>query len=562
VPRLRSTLGQFAPALIVAVAVVTVTVLVLWGPPHAATSGHPTSWQLIFNLGALVLFLSLIIAIIPVARHDIDSDNAFVAGLVATAALVPTTVTEIATVAAYIAVHPAKANMAPPWFIWVHNLALLIGTLAGLLAWIVWAAYYRHLVTPNDQNASVYAQLARRVGELRTAYEAHHVSASDVAATQAHETIREHLKFMDSELGLPNGRCGKCGLRWVLATGYISLWQRLHSAEQALILVETPDAVVRDALHDAQRLRSSNIPGAMDLVALLRHAATVLIPESNWYFGHMPLLHPPLPPSPVTTGTVQTTTVASVGDSEPAATGPVAMATQDLPQDATSPVVVATQELPQEIATTNGHASNGRGPVEAAERRQARSAIYEVRRIIDEFRDSRWDALVRRRNHLLEAAVFTRITAYGLLGLVILTHALISTIVAVTVFYLVGALVGLFKRLQSASASGLSVEDYGLSTALLIETAPFSGLAAIGGVLITGLVGVALSHPAGTTGAAATTDLGSIFDLTKNQFGIIVAAIFGLTPNLLTANLQKAADQYKTDLKSTGSSTRSQSGGT
>jgi hypothetical protein len=110
--------------------------------------------------------------------------------------------------------------------------------------------------------------------------------------------------------------------------------------------------------------------------------------------------------------------------------------------------------------------------------------------------------------------------------------------------------------MQSASTSSLSIEDYGLSTALLIETAPFSGLAAIGGVLVTGLVGVALNHPSVTT----SMDLGSIFDLGKNQFGIVVAAIFGLTPNLLTANLQKATDQYKSDLKSTISSTGSQPG--
>lgn len=179
-----------------------------------------------------------------------------------------------------------------------------------------------------------------------------------------------------------------------------------------------------------------------------------------------------------------------------------------------------------------------------------------MRRVIDEYRDSRWDALVRRRNHQLEAAVFTRITAYGLLGLVILSHVLISTIVAATVFYLVGAVVGLFNRMQSASASSLSVEDYGLSAALLTETAPFSGLAAVGGVLLTGLLGVALNHP-----SSNAMDLGSIFDLGKNQIGIVVAAIFGLTPTLLTANLQKAADQYKSDLKSTASSTGSQTGG-
>ncbi|HEX6507847.1 MAG TPA: hypothetical protein VF221_09470, partial [Chloroflexota bacterium] len=196
---------------------------------------------------------------------------------------------------------------------------------------------------------------------------------------------------------------------------------------------------------------------------------------------------------------------------------------------------------------------NGKGTAEAAEQRQARSAIFEVRCIINDFRDARWDALVRRRNHLLEAVIFTRITAYGLLGLTILNGVQTSTILAVTVFYLVGALVGLFNRLQLIGASGLAVEDYGLSTAVLTEIAPFSGLAAVGGVIITGLLGVALTH-SGTTGSM---DLGSIFNLRTDQFGIVVAAVFGLTPNLLTSNLQKVSDQYKTDLKSTATSTGS-----
>lgn len=540
--RLRWILNQFAPAIVVVVAVLCVTAFVLWGYPHALDSGHPSSWQLIFNLGALVLFLSLIVAVIPVARHDIDSDNAFVAGLVATAALIPTTVTEIATVAAYISVYPPKPPLAAPWFIWVHNLALLIGTLAGLLAWVVWAAYYSRLVTPNSQNASVFAQLSQRVTELRAAYEAHHPAPSDPEAIRAHETIRGHLKYLESELGLPGNRCGKCGLRWVLATGYISLWQHLHSAEQALIYLEPPEAVVRDALHDVQRLQSSVIPGASDMVAVLRHAATLLVPESNWYFGHMSVLH---------------TVPASGATGSASAEATVAQSVGEMDLTAPAPLAVATKQVQHDTATAAENGSNGRGPNESRERRQARYAICEVRHGIDEFRDSRWDALVRRRNHLLEAAVFTRITAYGLLGLVILSHALITTIVAVTVFYLVGALIGLFKRLQSASASSLSIEDYGLSTALLVETAPFSGLAAIGGVLVTGLLGGALNHTASTV-----TDLGSIFNLNVNQFGIVVAAIFGLTPSLLTANLQRATDQYKTDLKSTASSTGTQSGAT
>jgi hypothetical protein len=44
--------------------------------------------------------------------------------------------------------------------------------------------------------------------------------------------------------------------------------------------------------------------------------------------------------------------------------------------------------------------------------------------------------------------------------------------------------------------------------------------------------------------------LDNIFDLDKNLIGLLVAAVFGLTPGLLFDRLQQQADKYKADLKS------------
>jgi hypothetical protein len=63
----------------------------------------------------------------------------------------------------------------------------------------------------------------------------------------------------------------------------------------------------------------------------------------------------------------------------------------------------------------------------------------------------------------------------------------------------------------------------------------FSGLAAVGGVLLT----------------QKLTSLVDIFDPKNILSGLIVAAAFGLTPNVLIGTLQKQTEQYKTDLKST-----------
>ena len=98
---------------------------------------------------------------------------------------------------------------------------------------------------------------------------------------------------------------------------------------------------------------------------------------------------------------------------------------------------------------------------------------------------------------------------------------------AATIFYFVGGLVGLFIRLYNQSKTDTSIDDFRLATAHLIAAPLYSGLAAIGGVLVVQR------------------------DLALNVANILIAAAFGLTPSLLTSAIQKEADQYKTDLKST-----------
>ncbi len=102
---------------------------------------------------------------------------------------------------------------------------------------------------------------------------------------------------------------------------------------------------------------------------------------------------------------------------------------------------------------------------------------------------------------------------------------------AATILYIVGGLVGLFSRLYDQSKSDTSIDDFRLATARLIAAPLYSGLAAIGGVLVVQQ------------------------KLELNPTNILIAAAFGLTPSLFTSAIQKEADQYKTDLKSTAATT-------
>ena len=83
-------------------------------------------------------------------------------------------------------------------------------------------------------------------------------------------------------------------------------------------------------------------------------------------------------------------------------------------------------------------------------------------------------------------------------------------------FYLVGGILRLFRQLGEASSVNTVKEaDYGLSTARLMHAPLFSGLAAIGGVVLVAPVGAVI--PA--KGAPNIPALGAIFDLAITSSG-------------------------------------------
>src|SRR5262249_30755807 len=143
--------------------------------------------------------------------------------------------------------------------------------------------------------------------------------------------------------------------------------------------------------------------------------------------------------------------------------------------------------------------------------------------------------------------------AYLLLLLVVLTGPPESAIVAVSAFFLVGALVGLYRQLGVATEQRIvPEEDYGLHHARLVATPMFSGLAAAAGGYLT--VVLTQLGPVFTGGDAqqvvSIPSLSSVYDLSKNAAGLLVAAVFGLAPNLIITRLQAQAEAFKADLKS------------
>lgn len=180
---------------------------------------------------------------------------------------------------------------------------------------------------------------------------------------------------------------------------------------------------------------------------------------------------------------------------------------------------------------------------------EAREALREVRHAINEYRDDRHDGLVRARNRLVWTMLAVGITTYLLLSLALVTGVAVTYIRTVAVFYLVGAIVGLFNRLRTEASQTSAVEDFGLSQARLVVTPLVSGLAAVAGVYLVAVAPALL--PTGTVGAEPAPTLTMVYDLATNPIGLVYAAIFGLAPGALTSRLTSASARLERDLQST-----------
>lgn len=558
--KLWKAIVQLSPLVVVLVVIVIVSLFLLYGPPAAASTPRTAAtWRFVFNLAAFLFFICCVLAILPISRESTDSDNAYVCGLVATAALIPTTAAEISTVAAYVADRaPFNPNVVAKTTA-LSDLALLVGAVSGLLAWASWALFYQRISTASKQNASVYSHLCRGYSQLREIYTVlagrlplggavndPHMSDVDIVRISTLRTVESELHAIGRELGLegrnnPNDggvAGGQPALRWVLATGYTNLWSRLHAAEESLISVAPKEWIVRGAMHDVQRLQQSTIANSAQLLGIVRYALGVISPISTDYVDRM------LTANAMGVQSVSNPPGSSMNGHVLAGPQPSLQPKRSRWRTAIS-VHAATLAEPAPAQPLLPAPPNGE--ISAAEQ-EARAALRQVRRTINQFRDARWEQLVRHRNRLLEAVVYTRITGYALVGIAILLRVPPGALLAGAVFYFVGALVGLFNRIRVVSQEESEVEDYGLASATLVQTTPFSGLAAIGGVLITGLFAVAINQ---THQGGSSTDLATIFDLQHNQYSLVTAAIFGLTPSLLINRLQQIAEQQKSDLKST-----------
>jgi len=405
---------------------------------------------------------------------------------------------------------------------------LLLAHVLAILLWLVAAWICYPFATAGSANPGSYGLLKARLCQLRAklgiAGSDHDLRMLEKKCEDIGEAIckiceihDESLQKMDND-GNPAARITALtsyidlrkmlylhptGLLWAFGWGYCNAWRLLHQAEEAIIAFDSKEEIIYEAMGDKMALQGSAIGARDELLETLIQAVMVLQPAAGIYL-------------------------------------------KDHQSNKESIILTALKEEAfEEFLSRHGiPIQKDNNPI--PDKHTARSALRRVRRAINSLRDRGWEGLVRARNRLLASIAITGIVTHVLLCITILNNAPPNPyLVAATAFYLVGAVTGLFGRFYRESMAKSTVDDFGFSTTRFIATPLLSGLAGVGGVLLT----VTLIKLGGS-GLSSLNEPGleQIFKLVP-QF-LLLAAIFGLTPNLLITGLQNTAKKYESDIQS------------
>lgn len=424
-----------------------------------------------------------------------------------------------------IAVAWLLAYLVPPATTVPAMTTLGIGLWFATLSWLLITAPFRRMAMVDTAQTQSYGELVVRYNQLRSRCEACSEGLGSWgppplgAAVGRAEAIKQ-LRLVREMLALPDdglssmtpAQRGPGAIAWATGTGYNTAWEALDRADEALIDAEAQSAVIGEGLHDMLRLSGSTIKNADRLQDSLRAAVRHFDPDADrlYFYPQRRRMDDPLPPR---------------GDAAPAAA----------PLGPAGAVAESTTASPPARRALDDAA--------------ARAVIREVRHAVSDYRDSRRAAIVRARNRLLRTILVTGIAADVLLGLVIVEHVEQGTLAAAAAFFLVGGVVGLYNRLRLEGNTGVATTpDYGLFDARLLHTILVSGLAAVGGVFLMSAAPVAGAVLGTNAQTAAPMALDQVFNPETNRLGFLVAAVFGLTPDLLIGKLRQQTDALKQDL--------------
>lgn len=452
--------------------------------------------------------------------------NAYLAALLFTGTIVQIFAI-IATAAVYFLLPPV---LYPIWY------APVGGFIVSLLLWIICAAVCSLFANAEGANPRSYGLLRMRLDQLNARLGIEQLGKEQRwTKDEGQWTVAAK---MDKSLGVENYQmialreAHKCYdevdkmLRerrtradWVLGMGYVNAWGLIHRAEEALIEFEPMEMVVRGAIHDKLAIQNSTIENRDELLRDIIRAVMDMNTADKGYFSEHQL-----DKGGEASATVLkelSFIVKKLNEIHPS---------QNAAINTTSPMAQDQDKLRKE--------AQARG----------RTALREIRRTLNEYRDTLWEGLVRERNHLFATIAITGSMTHLLLCIAILTVSSVasSIIVAATSFYLAGAVAGLFGKISFEFENNNAIDDYGLSVARLIAIPLLSGLAGVGGVLVTALFS--------GWGELQNLTFTTIFDTSPSH--LVIAALFGLTPTLLVKSFHVRTNRYLSELQSSKGAVR------
>lgn len=435
----------------------------------------------------------------------------------------------IVTLAVTIIIYLSNPHLA-------NWLSLVLGAGSTCVVWLAVSFFLAPLTYAENANAGSYGQLESRLQQLESrlfTIRNEHPDEKDLPEYQqiALNEAFDKLQEITEDLYQTNS-----ALRWALGFGYVNAWRKLHRAEEALVEVEPQEMVMRGALHDKLAITGSQINNRDELLAKLLDAVKKLDPSMMKLFKSPTAPHPPV-----------------VGES------PEVQELQKDVEQLQDDVRLIAHDLKlnlkvNHIATQKTEASNGtetsvrssRTPPNKDDPARGRWTIREVKRTLNDYRDRHFEWVIRTRNNLLGITFVTGLGTYILLSIAIL--ALASDpysrpiIIAAASYYMVGALTGLFAKMSQATLTNIEADDYGFSLALILSRPLYSGLAGLGGVLVSSAV-LSIGTQTGQNPVL------SIFTPGKLDF-LIIAAAFGLTPGLILGGLQAQTTKMLSALNS------------
>lgn len=191
----------------------------------------------------------------------------------------------------------AMVATALTFLAWKDDYALLIGSGSAVAGWLAggiigirYVAFETANVTTFGEFMSRVCMLQRRTQSLKDDMTA---EPKDTGETQTNSKkqadpnpkfISEAVYEAERQLHAICLLKKKKGFLWIRGQGYNNLWIILHAAEEALLKARRREAVVGEGLYDESRLHDSKIDHREELLARLRNAISSLNPSATQLF--------------------------------------------------------------------------------------------------------------------------------------------------------------------------------------------------------------------------------------------------------------------------------------